>query len=274
MKSKRQTVWLVSMLSLMVLLSAYYLFTEDNPTKNPVAEGQKVTTMENSNVQESASGEVLPQDDGVILSEVVSENGTDMITDTDGTSDSGAGKSDQTDSTGSAAEEGEGVQNSNKDTDVNSSTENSAKATEKEGEGSDGSDAAVKDEDVLKQLEYQGATGADTLTAYQFQRSEENLKKQDELLQVINDENKTLDEAAMAQKELSALEEKEEKIYDIEEKLQQTYSNAVVTESDNKYKVLVVSDKLEAKDAVNIMDLVIKELGVSQDKISVQYVAQ
>ncbi|MMZ61640.1 SpoIIIAH-like protein [compost metagenome] len=78
----------------------------------------------------------------------------------------------------------------------------------------------------------------------------------------------------MAQKELSALEEKEEKIYDIEEKLQQTYSNAVVTESDNKYKVLVVSDKLEAKDAVNIMDLVIKELGVSQDKISVQYVAQ
>jgi len=29
MNSKRQTVWLVSMLSLMVVLSAYYLFTED-----------------------------------------------------------------------------------------------------------------------------------------------------------------------------------------------------------------------------------------------------
>ena len=29
MNSKRQTIWLVSMLSLMVVLSAYYLFTED-----------------------------------------------------------------------------------------------------------------------------------------------------------------------------------------------------------------------------------------------------
>jgi stage III sporulation protein AH len=38
--------------------------------------------------------------------------------------------------------------------------------------------------------------------------------------------------------------------------------------------VLVVSEKLEAKDAVSIMDLVIKELGVSQDKVSVQYVTQ
>ncbi|SDG07291.1 stage III sporulation protein AH [Fontibacillus panacisegetis] len=274
MKSKRQTVWLVSMLSLMVLLSAYYLFTEDNPSKSPVAEGQKVTTMENGNTQETTSGDALPQNDEVILSEVVSENGTDVITNE--TSESDAGKSDQT---GSTTEEGakDSSKNSNKDSDkdskkdsdVNSSTDNSAKAT---GEGT--SNTAVKDEDVLKQLEYQGSSGADTLTAYQFQRSEQNMKKQDELLQAINDENKTLDEAVMAQKELSALEEKEEKIYDIEEKLQQTYSNAVVTESDNKYKVLVVSDKLEAKDAVGIMDLVIKELGVSQDKISVQYITQ
>ncbi|MBA9088415.1 stage III sporulation protein AH [Fontibacillus solani] len=257
MKSKRQTVWLVSMLSLMVLLSAYYLFTEDNPSKSPVAEGQKVTTMENGNTQETTSGDALPQNDEVILSEVVSENGTGVITNE--TSESDAGKSDQTDSD----------KDSKKDSDVNSSTDNSAKVT---GEGAN--NTAVKDEDVLKQLEYQGSSGADTLTAYQFQRSEQNMKKQDELLQAINDENKTLDEATMAQKELSALEEKEEKIYDIEEKLQQTYSNAVVTESDNKYKVLVVSEKLEAKDAVGIMDLVIKELGVSQDKISVQYITQ
>ena len=32
MNSKRQTVWLVSMLSLMVILSAYYLFTENTGT--------------------------------------------------------------------------------------------------------------------------------------------------------------------------------------------------------------------------------------------------
>ncbi|KUP21400.1 SpoIIIAH-like family protein [Paenibacillus sp. DMB5] len=35
MKGKRQTIWLVSMLSLMVVLSAYYLFTEDTGASIP-----------------------------------------------------------------------------------------------------------------------------------------------------------------------------------------------------------------------------------------------
>jgi len=38
MNTKRQTIWLVSMLSLMVILSAYYLFTEDlDPNASKVA---------------------------------------------------------------------------------------------------------------------------------------------------------------------------------------------------------------------------------------------
>ncbi|WP_270170461.1 SpoIIIAH-like family protein [Paenibacillus sp. SYP-B4298] len=40
MNSKRQTVWLVSMLSLMVILSAYYLFTEDGSSKSPAGQAQ------------------------------------------------------------------------------------------------------------------------------------------------------------------------------------------------------------------------------------------
>ncbi|MNO21738.1 Stage III sporulation protein AH [compost metagenome] len=262
MKSKRQTVWLVSMLSLMVLLSAYYLFTDDGPSTSTVAEGQKVTTMENGNVQETTSGELTANDE-VILSEVASDNGEGSVVDESGD----AGKSDTTGST--AQEEAEGKADWSADKTTDPSGSESGKTTE------DGkNNTAVSDENVLKQLENQGAAGADSLTAYQFERSEQNMKKQDDLLQAINDENKTLDEAAMAQKELNALSEKEEKIYFIEEKLQQQYSNAVVTEADNKYKVVVVSEKLEAKEAVSIMDLVIKELGVSQDKVSVQYIAQ
>lgn len=38
MNTKRQTVWLVSMLSLMVVLSAYYLFTEDVDTMDTTAD--------------------------------------------------------------------------------------------------------------------------------------------------------------------------------------------------------------------------------------------
>ena len=38
MNTKRQTIWLVSMLSLMVLLSAYYLFTQDTNDNNALTE--------------------------------------------------------------------------------------------------------------------------------------------------------------------------------------------------------------------------------------------
>lgn len=268
MRSKRQTVWLVSMLSLMVVLSAYYLFTEDSPAKNQAADGKQVSTMDKGMTQETVTDTGVNEDGEVILSEVVSEGEqTPVITDgevTDPVADSDAAP--ETDKSTDSAEPG-------KDSAVKESD-----GKKEDGAGSSTSSTAGKtetgDEDVLKQLETQGVAAADSLTAYQFQRNAENMKKQDELVQTINDGNKTLEEAAMAQKELSALEEKEEKIYSIEEKLQQKYANAVVEETDNKYKVLVVSEKLEAKDAVGIMDLVIKELGVSQDKVSVQYITQ
>lgn len=259
MRSKRQTVWLVSMLSLMVLLSAYYLFTEDSPqAPSQVADGQEVTTMDNSAIKETVLDDSLSDENEVIVTEVASDDGESTVTD----ENNSAGTVDPAEGVTEEKAEDSAVDPSSNDTDTGKTTNTPP------------SDPTAKDEDVLKQLENQGTSSADSLTAYQFQRSEQNMKKQDELLQAINDENKTLDEAVLAQKELSALEEKEERIYDIEEKLQQKYSNAVVQESDNKYKVVVLSDKLEAKEAVTIMDLVIKELGVSQDKVSVQYITQ
>jgi stage III sporulation protein AH len=47
-----------------------------------------------------------------------------------------------------------------------------------------------------------------------------------------------------------------------------------VQEEADKYKVVVLSDKLDVKQAVSIVDLVMKELSVSQNKISVQYVTE
>ena len=52
MNNKRQTIWLVSMLSLMVILSAYYLFTEDSgPVNPPVADSQQVDGMKQGEAQ-------------------------------------------------------------------------------------------------------------------------------------------------------------------------------------------------------------------------------
>ncbi|MCM3698296.1 SpoIIIAH-like family protein [Paenibacillus macerans] len=280
MKSKRQTIWLVSMLSLMVVLSAYYLFTEEGPAPAAKTDGQQVSmdggTAQNGALEKSG----LSAQDEVILSEITSDGQAGSAV----TDDEAAAKTDEA----KAAEEGTATEESGAaGSAVDTSSQNSGKEAAKDenaavqGEkaaepsaNAGGSEPTKTDEDVLNQMEAQGIASSDSLTAYQFERTQENLQKQEELMKAINDDNKSLDEAAMAQQELNALEEKEEKIYDIEERLRQQYANAVVAEEDNKYKVVVVSEKMEAKEAVSIMDLVMKELDVSQDKVSVQYVAQ
>lgn len=257
MKNKRQTVWLVSMLSLMVVLSAYYLFTEDTPKANQAAEGGQVTSIDSGlNGLDQSAGNAVTGDE-VILSEIVSEDGQNAA----------------------VTEESEAVTPENPGTEENAGTteQPSGEAETKENaanptEGKTEEEAASKDDEVLKQLESQGMAGSDSITSYQMERSEKNNQKLDELMQTISDNSKPLDQAVMAQNELNELQEKEEIIYGIEEKLQQKYANAVVREEDNKYKVLVESEKLEANEAVSIMDMIIKELGVSQDKVSVQYV--
>lgn len=257
MKSKRQTVWLVSMLSLMVVLSAYYLFTGDTPNTKQVTEGQQVTSMDQGNLPDTALGDGQ-MDDGVILNEVTTQDGESaVVTDGEELSGDSAVLPEQ-----NAEESGDSP-----------GTADSEQQTANKPSGNSDSQQTVSDEDVLKQLEAQGTSATDNLTAYQFQRSEENSRKTDELIKKIN-EDPSLDQAVMAQIELNALEEKEERIFSVEEQLQQKYANAAVTEIEEGYKVVVVSEKLEAKEAVSIMDLVIKELGVSQDKVQVQYVTQ
>jgi len=262
MKSKRQTIWLVSMLSLMVILSAYYLFTEEGPQPATTADGQQVATTNNG--MNSTEG------DDVILSEATTDGTENSSTITDDTT-----VADQTEqSTDESNNENTDVaQEDDTATSADTQTADAGKASENTAAADSGQKETTTDEDVLSQLEAQGVSSTDTLNAYQFARAQENMKKQEELMKAIN-ENESLEEAAMAQQELSALEEKEAKIYDIEERLKQQYANAVVQEADDKYKVVVISEKMEAKEAVSIMDLVIKELGVSQDKVSVQYVKQ
>ncbi|MDU2242398.1 MAG: SpoIIIAH-like family protein, partial [Paenibacillus sp.] len=226
-------------------------------------DGQQVSTT-NNGMSGNAAG------DDVILSEVTSEGSENSSVITDD-----AAAADQTEQ--AAGNEGNATPDAAQSDDAATSGEAQSTDSGKAAEGTpatgDGQKQAATDEDVLSQLESQGVTSTDTLNAYQFARTQENMKKQEELMQAIS-ENESLEASAMAQQELSALEEKEAKIYDIEERLKQQYANAVVTEADDKYKVVVVSEKMEAKEAVSIMDLVIKELGVSQDKVSVQYVTQ
>ncbi len=252
MNNKRQTVWLVSMLSLMVVLSAYYLFTEDSsPANPPVADSEQVSKDKQGTAQEATS-KAEEQLNELKVNEVVTNGEV--------TGDAAA----------SSTKSDTGTEASKSDKDTAAKTDTTAKSEDKT------TSTAKTDQQVLDQVATEQEakpTAAAVIDNYLLERDVENQKKNDELTTAMNDS--TPKKAAEAQKELHVLEDKQAKITGIEEELQQQFANAVVREEDaDKYKVVVLSEKLDAKQAVTIVDKVMKELNVTQDKISVQYVTQ
>ncbi|MCJ8011189.1 SpoIIIAH-like family protein [Paenibacillus sp. KQZ6P-2] len=274
MNSKRQTIWLVSMLSLMVVLSAYYLFTEDSgSSKNQVADSQQVGTTDKTSAKETASG-TTKTENGVEVTEVITDG---KVNDAAG-KDANKAATDTAKNTGKdAAKENQDKTAAQTDTKDQTSTDKTA-STGKTAGTSDGkttAKAGKSDDEVLKEVASQKSTSASQIESYLFQRTQDNLKKQNELVAVMNDMSKDPADTAKASEDLQALETKENKIQGIEEELEQKYSfaNALVKQENDKYQVLVLSDKPDVKQAVSIVELVMKELNVTQDKVSVQYMA-
>ncbi|MFB8375543.1 SpoIIIAH-like family protein [Paenibacillus taichungensis] len=278
MNNKRQTVWLVSMLSLMVILSAYYLFTEDSgPVNTPVAESTQVDGMKQGEAKETAG--ILDPTEGLVVNEVVNggevtgtegdQTATESVDNPAVVDGKEAGDTEKSPAAESGEKQGEAGKGSEKETDKGAATTPDASA------GTD-SKATKTDEDVLKEMEEQNtaASASSQFQNYQWQREESNNRKYEELMTVAGDLSKTPEENAKATEQLRTLEEKEAKINGIEETLSQQFANAIVQEDADKYKVVVLSDKLDVKQAVSIVDLVMKELAVSQNKISVQYVTE
>ncbi|ALS28406.1 SpoIIIAH-like family protein [Paenibacillus cisolokensis] len=205
MNSKKQTVWLVSMLSLMVVLSAYYLFTED--VKTPDLLTDNTQTGQNGDAAEAG---------GIVVDEVGRE-GAAEDTGTDGLSDA--------------------------------------------------------DREVLERLDAQGMIAGSVFDDMQYKREQNFITQYDKLMATINDSKSSDDEAAAkAAEELNELEDKYAKITDIETNLQQQYNMAVVTEENDRYKVVVQSENLDRSQAVGIVELVMNEMDVEPHQITVQYV--
>ncbi|WP_312150945.1 SpoIIIAH-like family protein [Paenibacillus odorifer] len=304
MNGKRQTIWLVSMLSLMVVLSAYYLFTEDSGASIPK---DTAGTMQVDSLKDTA-GAALPTvgDKGVVVNEVVSqgdvvadEGVVDSTTGAATTDDSAtAAKTDDSaataktddstttaktdDSTTTAAKDDSSKAAANSSDSEKATTDTAAKDAAKTDTSAKDTAAntttktpAKNDKEILDEVASQSVSASSMFTNYLYEREQKNLKNQQDLLALINDMDKTPADNAVAQEQLLNLEEKESKITSIEEQLQQKYGEAIVKEeAGDSYKVVVLSDKLDVKQAVSIVDLVMKELSVSQDKISVQYVSE
>lgn len=289
MNNKRQTIWLVSMLSLMVILSAYYLFTDDSGTKAPpVAESTQVDGQKPGAGQE-ANGTAGTGDE-LVVNEVL-EEGTDGDSGANeqgtGTSDTGAaGTENPAEATqGEQGEQGKasGEAGKTEEPEVKESQEGAenskdASSTGKEGaeeskDTSSTSNGNKSDEEVLEQVAANATSAAAQLESYKLNRSQKNMKLYDELMTKIDNHENKPEQTAQATEQLKAAEAKEEVILSIEEALQQQYGNAVVKEESEKYNVVVLSEKLDAKGAAGIVSLVMKELKVSPDKVTVQYVA-
>lgn len=234
MNNKRQTIWLVSMLSLMVVLSAYYLFTEDvNPTQN-VSQTQE--QVESDGTAKTSGSET----DGITVTEV--------------------------DSSASPQESQDAV--SGEEQKATDETDKSSVEEETTANNADQTDGQQKDEAVLKKM------GSDYFNKLQLDRKEKFSKLSEQYDAVIADtKNHSQEEASTAAEQLTRLEDLDLRLTSLEEKLLADYDNAVVTEEDNNFKVVVEAEKLEKKQAVSIVTMAQKELSVTPDRVTVQYVA-
>ncbi|MCD9021327.1 SpoIIIAH-like family protein [Cohnella silvisoli] len=226
MNNKRQTIWLVSMLSLMVILSAYYLFTEDAPRTDNASKTQQTDILNAGKVSTTNPNDV-------------------EVTEVDQSTDSLAG--------------------TQKDGAVTDIASGDASGTDKET-----SSGSKDDEAVLKGLTNQ--KGNQLLEQKLLDQRESISKKSEDLNAIIANTKVSQEEAITAAEELSRLQDTDERITSLQEKLLQDFDNAVVSEEDTNFKVIVLSDKLEKKQAVGIIELATKELNVTPDKVTVQYV--
>lgn len=231
MNAKRQTIWLVSMLSLMVVLSAYYLFTEEVPS--PAKEAASHTHVEQNPKGDVAESDKMPE---IKVTEVATDQEE---------------KADDKDKQPTASFE---------DADKDEGAKTGAETQQS------------KEQAVLDKVETEGVMKRSSIEELQMKRSEKVQQEMERLLNKIN--SSSGEETAAAYEEMTKLEDQEAKIANLETELQKQYHNAVIKQENDKYQVLVQIDKMDVKEAVDIVGKLMKDLNVTQDKVSVEYVTE
>ncbi|MFC0214203.1 SpoIIIAH-like family protein [Paenibacillus chartarius] len=249
MNAKRQTIWLVSMLSLMVVLSAYYLFTEDTATVDLTTAGTAIegaaSTPVTLDLKDPTAAKVDSKDAAKVEVKPDPAHPTTPAGAT--TTDSKA-----TDAKTPAA-----------------GTNGTDKAT------SGGTDAskttAQTDAQILDKMTTAALSGSDFFIEQQMKRTEEFSKLTEDLIAITGDSKKSTQEVEKAFNEIDKLQKLSTSMMTLEDQLKKDFPQAVVMKDGNQFKISVQAEKLERTQAVTIIDLAMKELNVSQDKVIVQY---
>ncbi|SFB20192.1 stage III sporulation protein AH [Cohnella sp. OV330] len=267
MNNKRQTIWLVSMLSLMVILSSYYLFTEDVTQPDRTAQEQQMVT--------DATGVTGAADDDGI--EITSVDGAGGLSDEGAAAASGGDKSASTDGTAAPSKEASASPDAsaapNQET---AASPDASKGTDKEAAaspdaGKDGQSAvSPADQEVLKGMN--NLSAREQFDQIQLEREQAASKAYEDLDKIVADSSKSQDEAAAAVEEQGRITATEERIASLQDKLVSDYENAVVKQEGDKFEIIVQADALDSKQAVKIVKLATKELSVKPDAVSVQFI--
>ncbi|MGU3470407.1 SpoIIIAH-like family protein [Paenibacillus sp. D51F] len=254
MNSKRQTVWLVSMLSLMVILSAYYLFT-DNPGQSALKDTAQTQGAASGATEVSGAAGVEVQDMVVAPGDEAPAADSTGKTDADAAAD-GANNSGSMEGTDAAGQKTDGQTKT-------SDAKDGAKETS--------ADTGISPEDqaVLQQFEAGSAAGEFTRLSEKSQDKVSRLY--DDIMKKVNDPNQTADGSAKALAELDQFESRQDKIESLRKDLGASFKNVVIDENGGALTVVVQSEKLQKSEAASIISKVSTSLNVSAGSVLVKY---
>lgn len=265
MNSKRQTIWLVSMLSLMVVLSAYYLFTDDTDKLNQAANQTQTEQIEVKSTgidADKANAE---------LKELNGKDAASVADPQDGKT-SGIDNPSLTEIADAHANEANAAEaKQNLDTDVKAKDQtdsSSGTVPTKDTEAKE----TLTDAQILDKVEQQGQSAKDYFTYQQLTNREDLSQKMSDLTAVMANTSESVEVQSKAYDDYTKLEDQQARQTRIEEQLlKDGYENVVLLNESGKWKIVVASGTLEKAQAVQIIDLVTKELNVAPDKVMVQY---
>jgi|GEM_PF-248495 len=239
MNSKRQTVWLVSMLSLMVVLSAYYLFTDDAGGLETTGGGSEPP---GTGIDAVETGDDLPDLEAL-----------------EDPSDDWAAEWPDEGSAGDVHGHEAGHPDESRDATAG-------------GTASSGL-AASGEEQVLERVRKGPQTGEEYIAALEMERMNALSREIEELFNITLDQSRSPEEVARADERLRIIEETQAIVDDLEGQLLQQFENVVITEANGKWNVVVKADKLEKSQVVTIIDMVMDGLNVGADDVVVERVS-
>jgi hypothetical protein len=148
-------------------------------------------------------------------------------------------------------------------------TVNDTSQTPEQVEVSAGEVREVTDEEVIKQLEQQG--GEDYFTSYHMKQRDELARETEKYMKIITDPEASTQAISSAMTAMQQLEDRSEQVTDLQEKLQQHFSDVIIEQKNENLKVIVQAGELKRDQAVHIVQMVTESLKIAPERVSVQY---